>query len=116
MKSAAFGINNAGIIVGYYQASAGEELRGFVRQGKAYDILEVPSSKNTVANGLNDEISWEITAMAVAPDGFVYSRIPASSPLIIPALWRPERWESTWPAWWVGWYRDAAGQFPRVPG
>lgn len=113
VKSAAFGINNAGIIVGYYQASAGEGLRGFVRQGEAYDILEVPSAKDTVANGLNEDeiIVGDYRDGGGVWHGFVYSKDSGFIPLDYPGALETRAMGINLAGVIVGWYRDAAGKF-----
>ena len=50
----AAGINDEGVVVGYYQDSAGV-IHGFLKRGPTLTTLDVPGADNTLAVGINDE-------------------------------------------------------------
>ena len=52
VQAEAFGINDSGAIVGFYQDS-GSVQHGFLLKGKEYTTLDVPGATATWANGIN---------------------------------------------------------------
>src|SRR5713101_60962 len=73
----AYGINNAGQIVGeYFDSNSGAEV-GFLYSGGAYSTLSDPSAGAvfTIANGINNagQIAGEYGTDTISGIGFLYS-------------------------------------------
>jgi probable HAF family extracellular repeat protein len=89
-ETEAFGINNAGQIVGDYSNDGGATRRGFLLSGATYSTFAAPGATTTIPLGINN--SGQIVGYAIGPalttSGFVYSNGAFTSINIIapPAL------------------------------
>src|SRR6185295_2687383 len=73
--TAAFGINNAGLIVGSYGPDAESGRHSFLLNGASFSTFEFPGSSDTVAHGINNrgQIVGEYRSAEGARHGFQLS-------------------------------------------
>ena len=87
----AYGINDAGQVVGLYIDNAGI-AHGFVDTGGIYTTLDVPGASLTEAYGIND--AGQVVGLyqdASGPHGFLATSVPEPSTLALCASWRLDR-------------------------
>lgn len=87
LESSAFGINNAGVVVGYY-TDASRLKHGYIAQSGTLTSLDDPNGTDTLCNDVNDLAAFSVvgqyTTTTGAPMGFLYengrfSNIPGPS-------------------------------------
>src|SRR5262249_48341469 len=64
-----YGINNHGVVAGYYQTSVGPLNAIMLAQG-TFTVINVPGSQSSAAFGIND--SDDVVGFYVSPEGFQY--------------------------------------------
>ena len=74
----AFGINNAGQVVGLFGDSSGSGTRGFINTGGTFTTLDVPGASFTEARGINDagQVVGFFADSSSVFHGFVASPVP----------------------------------------
>src|SRR3990172_6889776 len=106
----AFGINDAGGVVGYYY-DATVVRYGFTYDGSSYSSLNVPGAIETVAFGINDAGSVVGSYYdATGRYGFTYNGSSYSS-LNVPGATATEAYGINDAGSVVGWYYDATGGY-----
>ena len=74
--TSAFGINNAGQVVGFFNDSSGSH--GFINTGGTFTTLDVPGAGSTFARGINDagQVVGRFRDNSRLFHGFVASPVP----------------------------------------
>jgi len=75
LESSAFGVNNAGIAVGYY-VDQNKVMHGYIVQGRMLTTVDDPNGRDTFCNNVNDRADFSVvgqyTNLSGMPVGFVY--------------------------------------------
>ena len=75
LESSAFGVNNAGVAVGYY-VDQSRVMHGYIVQGRVLTTIDDPNGTDTFCNNVNDQADFSVvgqyTNAGGAPVGFVY--------------------------------------------